>query len=81
MTTTAEAPGLPWKRWPYPWGGEDCGYGMSMTCSNSDPRDAWVVHGERAIYESDWVTVGLADISQPSGDRFEHHTVSLPRPL
>ncbi|ALE74386.1 NUDIX hydrolase [Pseudonocardia sp. EC080625-04] len=51
---------------------------MSMTCSNSDPRDAWVVHGERAIYESDWVTVGLADISQPSGDRFEHHTVSLP---
>ena len=38
----------------------------------------WVVHGERVIYENQWVTVGLADISQPSGDRFEHHTVTLP---
>lgn len=40
--------------------------------------DAWIVHGERAIYESEWVTLGLADISQPSGHRFEHHTVTLP---
>lgn len=39
---------------------------------------AWVVHGERPIYQSAWVTVGLADISQPSGERFEHHTVTLP---
>lgn len=38
----------------------------------------WVVHGERVIYANEWVTVGLADISQPSGDRFEHHTVTLP---
>jgi 8-oxo-dGTP pyrophosphatase MutT (NUDIX family) len=38
----------------------------------------WVVHAERPIYENEWVTVGLADISQPSGDRFEHHTVTLP---
>ncbi len=36
------------------------------------------MHGERSVYESEWVTVGLADISQPSGDRFEHHTVTLP---
>lgn len=45
------------------------------------PRDdaaPWVVHGERPIYENQWVTVGLADISQPSGNRFEHHTVTLP---
>jgi hypothetical protein len=34
------------------------------------------VHGERVIYANEWVTVGLADISQPSGDRFEHHTVT-----
>ena len=38
----------------------------------------WVVHGERPIYENEWVSVGLADITQPSGDRFEHHTVTLP---
>lgn len=37
-----------------------------------------MVHGERPIYENRWVTVGLADISQPSGHRFEHHTVTLP---
>lgn len=49
-----------------------------MMCSRDDAPDAWIVHDERAIYESKWVTLGLADISQPSGDRFEHHTVSLP---
>ena len=43
-----------------------------------DESDRWIVHGERPIYENRWVTVGLADISQPSGDRFEHHTVTLP---
>lgn len=46
--------------------------------SEADASSTWVVHGERTIYENDWVTVGLADISQPSGDRFEHHTVTLP---
>lgn len=47
--------------------------------SRPEDKDArWIVHGERTVYESAWVTVGLADISQPSGDRFEHHTVTLP---
>lgn len=43
-----------------------------------DEAARWVVHSERPVYENEWVTVGLADISQPSGDRFEHHTVTLP---
>ena len=38
----------------------------------------WTVHGERLVYNSDWVRVGMADISQPSGERFEHHTVWFP---
>lgn len=46
----------------------------------NDETSAWIVHGERTIYDSEWVRVGLADISQPSGDRFEHHTVWLPPP-
>jgi len=46
--------------------------------SPQDEAGRWTVHGERPIYENKWVTVGLADISQPSGDRFEHHTVTLP---
>ena len=38
----------------------------------------WIVHGERPVYESKWVRVGMADLSQPSGERFEHHTVWFP---
>ena len=48
-----------------------------MTCPQ-DEDGRWIVHGERPIYENKWVTVGFVDISQPSGDRFEHHTVTLP---
>ncbi|PSK96023.1 NUDIX domain-containing protein [Murinocardiopsis flavida] len=47
-----------------------------MATSDDDGR--WVVHGERIIYDNKWVTVGLADITTPSGARFEHHTVTLP---
>jgi 8-oxo-dGDP phosphatase len=43
-----------------------------------DDDARWIVHGERPVYENKWVTVALADISMPSGERFEHHTVKLP---
>ncbi|AEA26548.1 NUDIX hydrolase [Pseudonocardia dioxanivorans CB1190] len=43
-----------------------------------DDAQRWTVHSERPVYENEWVTVGLADISMPSGERFEHHTVMLP---
>ncbi len=46
---------------------------------SQDDAARWAVHGERTIYENKWVTVGLADVSQPSGNRFEHHIVTLPR--
>jgi 8-oxo-dGTP pyrophosphatase MutT (NUDIX family) len=35
----------------------------------------WNVHGERALYESDWVNLTLVDVELPSGARFEHHVV------
>lgn len=35
----------------------------------------WTVHGERALYSSAWVSLGLADVEIPGGDRFEHHVV------
>jgi len=38
----------------------------------------WTVHGERAIYESDWVNLTLVDVEIPGGERFEHHVVRLP---
>lgn len=39
---------------------------------------AWRVLGSRPIYENRWITVEMADIVLPSGERFEHHTVKLP---
>lgn len=38
----------------------------------------WLVHAERTLYDSPWVRLGKADITTPSGSRFEHHTVTLP---
>ncbi|MDQ2650355.1 MAG: NUDIX hydrolase [Actinomycetota bacterium] len=38
----------------------------------------WTVHGERWIYESDWVGLSLVDVELPSGARFEHHVVRMP---
>ncbi len=38
----------------------------------------WRVHGERPIYESEWVGLVLVDVELPSGKRFEHHVVHSP---
>jgi 8-oxo-dGTP pyrophosphatase MutT (NUDIX family) len=38
----------------------------------------WVVHGERSVYESPWVSVALVDVEVPGGERFEHHVVRMP---
>lgn len=38
----------------------------------------WVVHGERAVYQSPWVSLALVDVEVPGGERFEHHVVRMP---
>ncbi len=38
----------------------------------------WTVHGERALYESDWVNLKLVDVEIPGKERFDHHVVRLP---
>jgi 8-oxo-dGTP pyrophosphatase MutT (NUDIX family) len=38
----------------------------------------WTVHGERSVYESEWVRVVLVDVEIPDGERFEHHVVRVP---
>lgn len=40
----------------------------------------WEVHGERVVYDSAWVQVGLAAVELPDGRRVDHHVVRLPRP-
>ena len=39
----------------------------------------WQVHGERVLYDSDWVRLSLVDVEIPGGERFEHHVVRVPR--
>jgi len=39
----------------------------------------WTVHGERTLYDSDWVRLVMADVEVPGGPRFEHHVVRMPQ--
>jgi 8-oxo-dGTP pyrophosphatase MutT (NUDIX family) len=39
----------------------------------------WTVHGERPLYESDWISLTLADVELPDGRRFGHHVVRVPQ--
>src|SRR5437870_1564720 len=38
----------------------------------------WTVHGERTIYESEWLCLALTDVEVPGGERFDHHVVRMP---
>ncbi len=38
----------------------------------------WMVHGERTVYDSEWMRVALVDVEVPSGARFEHHVLRMP---
>jgi len=38
----------------------------------------WIEHGERMIYESDWINLALTDIEIPGGARFDHHVIRMP---
>jgi 8-oxo-dGTP pyrophosphatase MutT (NUDIX family) len=39
----------------------------------------WKLHGERSLYDSEWVNLRLVDVELPDGERFEHHVVRMPR--
>jgi len=39
----------------------------------------WTVHGERSLYDSEWVRLRLADVELPDGTRFDHHVVRFPQ--
>lgn len=41
------------------------------------PGDPWRRHGERTIYDSEWMRLDLVDIEQPGGSRFEHHVITM----
>jgi 8-oxo-dGTP pyrophosphatase MutT (NUDIX family) len=43
-------------------------------------RGEWLHQGERAIYESEWVNLHIADVVMPDGTRIDHHLVRMSRP-
>ena len=43
-------------------------------------RVRWTVHGEREIYDSEWMRLVLVDVEIPGVDRFDHHVVRYPQP-
>lgn len=45
---------------------------------SDDESGRWVEHGQRFVYESDWMSMALVDVETPSGRRFEHHAVRFP---
>jgi 8-oxo-dGTP pyrophosphatase MutT (NUDIX family) len=38
----------------------------------------WTVHGERNLYDSEWLRLALVDVEIPGAARFEHHVVRMP---
>ncbi len=38
---------------------------------------AWKPHGERNLYDNEWVRLSLVDVELPDGRRYEHHVVSM----
>jgi 8-oxo-dGTP pyrophosphatase MutT (NUDIX family) len=48
-----------------------------MSAPVDQDRLATKVFGERTIYDSRWVRLGMVDIEPPDGRRFEHHVVHL----
>ncbi|MEU4583698.1 GntR family transcriptional regulator [Kitasatospora aureofaciens] len=39
--------------------------------------EPWRVHGERLVYDNQWVKLALVDVEPPGVERFEHHVVRL----
>src|SRR3954454_10098293 len=42
-----------------------------------DTSSAWQSHGERSLYDNEWVRLSLVDVELPDGRRYEHHVVSM----
>jgi 8-oxo-dGTP pyrophosphatase MutT (NUDIX family) len=40
----------------------------------------WTVHGERSLYDSEWLRLVLVDVEIPGVERFDHHVVRYPQP-
>ncbi|MEV0191870.1 GntR family transcriptional regulator [Kitasatospora purpeofusca] len=61
------------------------GYFVSAGKLSGDPSvkaphgelEPWRIHGERLVYDNQWVKLALVDVEPPGVERFEHHVVRL----
>ncbi len=47
---------------------------------SNDSAAHWQVHGRRALYTSNWVSLWLEDVEVPGEGRLEHHVIRAVRP-
>ncbi|MGH4017219.1 MAG: NUDIX domain-containing protein [Pseudonocardiaceae bacterium] len=45
----------------------------------ADDRSGWQTFGEKTIYDSRWVRLGLVDVGAPNGERWDYHVLHLSR--
>jgi 8-oxo-dGTP pyrophosphatase MutT (NUDIX family) len=43
----------------------------------AEERGGWRTFGEKTIYDSRWVRLGLVDVGAPNGQRWDYHVVHL----
>ncbi len=43
------------------------------------PGPGWRLHGERTLYQSSWLSLGMAEVELPDGSRIDHHLIRFPR--
>ncbi len=58
--------------------GTGTGAGLTLPCVN-EARASWQTFGEKTIYDSRWVRLGLVDVQAPNGQRWDYHVVHLAR--
>jgi 8-oxo-dGTP pyrophosphatase MutT (NUDIX family) len=66
---------LDWQR-SRPRVGEGVASAKDATAQQADDT-AWQSHGERIIYDNEWVRLSLVDVELPNGERFEHHVITM----
>lgn len=50
-----------------------------VSVATPEGLEPWRVHGERTLYDNQWVKLELWDVEPPGVKRFEHHVVKLHR--
>ncbi|MGW2467750.1 NUDIX domain-containing protein [Streptomyces bauhiniae] len=49
----------------------------AVSVSTPEGLKPWTIHGERDLYDNQWVKLQLWDVEPPGVERFEHHVVKL----